>query len=84
MNSTGIRPDPAPCKEPVPLAFKPRVDATWRSISVLVEPLSRTKDSGFDPLMRTGTKIIPLRQSKEKVVALPSLVKATLLMISDD
>jgi hypothetical protein len=34
--------------------------------------------------MRTGTKIIPLRQSKEKVVALPSLVKATLLMISDD
>src|SRR5258708_21323038 len=77
MNSVAIRPAPAPCKEPAPLAFRPRDVARVRSTSVLVEPESRTKDSARDPLRRTGTKTMPLRQSKAKVDSLVPAAKVT-------
>src|ERR1035441_1604025 len=83
MNSMGMRPAPAPCKEPVPFAFRPRSDANTRSITILVDPESRTKEKGFDPLMRTGTKIIPLRHSKAKVDALPWSAKMALPVRSE-
>src|ERR1035441_3679370 len=84
MNSIGIRPAPAPCKEPFPLDFRPRSVASVRSMRILDEPESRAKDNGLDPLMRTGTKIIPLRQSKAKVDSLPPLAKTALLVTPDD
>src|SRR6266567_4586621 len=66
MNLVAIGPAPAPCKEPVPTGFRPRAVATELSRSILVEPVSRTNARGDEPLIRTGTKIIPLRQSKAK------------------
>src|SRR5580704_1657289 len=67
MNSMGTRPAPAPCKELDPLVFRPRDVARAQSTIVLVEPVSRTKESGRDPLRRVGTKIIPLFQRKANV-----------------
>src|ERR1700686_5037641 len=83
MNSMGMRPAPAPCKEPDPLAFRPRDVARARSTIVLVEPVSRTKDSARDPLRLTGTKTILLRQSKPKVDSLLPAAKVTLAFSSD-
>src|ERR1017187_3733999 len=83
MNATGMRPAPAPCNEPAPLAFRPRVVASVRSIRFRVDPVSRTKDNGFDPLRRAGMKIIPLRHSKANVDVLPGPTKLAVPAKSD-
>src|ERR1019366_3670319 len=83
MNATGMRPAPAPCNEPAPLAFRPRVVASVRSIRFRVDPVSRTKDNGFDPLRRAGMKIIPLRHSKANVDVLPGPAKLAVPAESD-
>src|SRR3974390_1484532 len=70
-NSMGIRPAPAPCNEPVPLALRPSSLARVRSTNMRVEPLSKTNDNGPDPFSRTGTEIIPCRSSKANVEFVP-------------